>query len=81
MRIVSFKDGGIRTVTYKLEHKGKIYTVIQFYRLSNGELYAEDITDENKKEVRDEDILDNIKISIKEYLCGKLGQKGIRGVA
>lgn len=70
MRVISFKDGGIRTITYKLENKGKIYTVIQFYRLSNGELYAEDITDENKKEVRDEDILDNIKVSIKEFNYG-----------
>ena len=70
MRVVSFKDGGIRTVTYKLEHKRKIYTVIQFYRLSSGELYAEDITDENKKEVRDEDILENIRISIKEFNYG-----------
>jgi len=70
MRVISFKDGGIRTITYKLEHKGKIYTVIQFYRLSNGELYAEDITDENKKEIRKVDILDNIKISIKEFNYG-----------
>ena len=54
----------------KLEHKRKIYTVIQFYRLSSGELYAEDITDENKKEVRDEDILENIRISIKEFNYG-----------
>ena len=70
MQVISFKDGGIRTVTYKLKHKSKSYTVIQFYRLSNGELYAEDITDENKKEVRDEDILDNIKVSIKEFNYG-----------
>ncbi len=70
MRIISFKDGGIRTVTYKLENKGKIYTVIKFYYLSNGKLYAENIFDESKKEIKDQDILDNIRITIKEYNYG-----------
>ena len=70
MRIISFKDGGIKTLTYKLEHKGKIYIVNQFYHLSNGKLYAENIADENNKEIRDQDILDNIKVTIKEYIRG-----------
>jgi hypothetical protein len=68
MRVISFKDGGIRTLTYKLEHKGKIYTVEKFYYLSNQKLYGESITDENKKEIKNEDILDKIKISIEEYI-------------
>jgi hypothetical protein len=68
MQVVEYKDGGIRSVTFKLEHKGKIYTVIRFYKLSTNTLYAEDISDENGKEVKDQDLLDQIQLAIKLYL-------------
>lgn len=68
MQVVEYKDGGIRSVTFKLEHKGKTYTVIRFYRLSTGLLYAEDISDETGKEVKDQEILEQIQLAIKIYL-------------
>lgn len=68
MQVIHYKDGGIRTVTFKLEHKGKTYTVIRFYKLSTNTIYAEDISDENGKEVKDQDLLDQIQLSIKLYL-------------
>lgn len=68
MRVIHYKDGGIRSVTFKLEHKGQIYTVIRFYKLSTNTLYAEDISDENGKEIKDQDLLDQIQLAIKLYL-------------
>lgn len=68
MQVISYKDGGIRSVTFKLEHKGQIYTVIRFYKLSSGSLYAEDISNEDGKQIKDQDILDQIQLAIKLYL-------------
>lgn len=68
MQVVDYKDGGIRSVTFKLEHKGKTYTVIRFYRLSTSLLYAEDISDETGKEVKDQEILEQIQLAIRIYL-------------